>query len=161
MPLPHKLFEVSDVVLRDDTAEVGARNNRHLCAVYANKSAGFEIIHGLVDRVFLLLEVLWSANKDKSGYYLRAVDGKKNNLFSLLREYLFDQMITEYKIYEIDVREFICIFVDPTFFPQRCAEIVCYGEAIGKIGVLHPDVLSKFELNFPCSVMEINIEPFL
>ncbi|KYN17975.1 PREDICTED: phenylalanine--tRNA ligase beta subunit [Trachymyrmex cornetzi] len=124
MPLPHKLFEVSDVVLRDDTAEVGARNNRRLCAVYANKSAGFEIIHGLVDRVLLLLEVPWSANKDKNGYYLCAAD-------------------------------------DPMFFPQRCAEIVCYGEVIGKMGVLHPDVLSKFELNIPCSAMEINIEPFL
>ncbi|KAL6441099.1 hypothetical protein ACFW04_003438 [Cataglyphis niger] len=124
MPLPHKLFEVSDVILRDDKTEVGARNNRRLCAVYANKSAGFEIIHGLVDRILLLLEVPWSPNKDKSQYYLRTAE-------------------------------------DPTFFPQRCAEIVCYGEVIGKMGVLHPDVLSKFELNIPCSAMEINIEPFL
>ncbi|RLU24647.1 hypothetical protein DMN91_002736 [Ooceraea biroi] len=124
MPLPHKLFEVSDVVLRDDTAEVGARNIRHLCAVYANKSAGFEIIHGLVDRVLLLLEVPWSTNKNEDGYYLRAAD-------------------------------------DPTYFPQRCAEIVCYGKVIGKMGVLHPDVLSKFELNVPCSAMEMNIEPFV
>jgi phenylalanyl-tRNA synthetase beta chain len=76
MPLPHKLFEVSDVILRDDTAEVGARNSRYLCAVYANKSAGFEIIHGLVDRILLLLEAPWSINKDKDGYYLRAADGK-------------------------------------------------------------------------------------
>ncbi|KMQ89405.1 putative phenylalanine--trna ligase beta subunit-like protein [Lasius niger] len=124
VPLPHKLFEVSDVILRDDKTEVGARNNRRLCAVYANKSAGFEMIHGLVDRILLLLEVAWSASKDKSGYYLRTAD-------------------------------------DPTFFPQRCAEIVCYGEVIGKMGVLHPDVLSKFELNVPCSAMEINIESFL
>lgn len=76
MPLPHKIFEVSDVVLRDDVAEVGARNIRRLCAVYANKSAGFEIIHGLVDRVLALLEVPRSVNKDKNGYYLRAADGK-------------------------------------------------------------------------------------
>ncbi|KAL6268768.1 hypothetical protein P5V15_001893 [Pogonomyrmex californicus] len=124
MPLPHKLFEVSDVVLRDNTAEVGARNNRRLCAVYANKSAGFEIIHGLVDRILLLLDVPWSMNKIEDGYYLRAAD-------------------------------------DPMFFPQRCAEIICYGDVIGKMGVLHPDVLSKFELNIPCSMMEINIEPFL
>jgi phenylalanyl-tRNA synthetase beta chain len=80
MPLPHKLFEVSDVVLRDDTAEVGARNNRRLCAVYANKSAGFEIIHGLVDRVLLLLEVPWSPTEAEGcmRYYLRAADGKIN-----------------------------------------------------------------------------------
>lgn len=76
MPLPHKLFEVSDVILRDDKTEVGARNNRRLCAVYANKSAGFEIIHGLVDRILLLLEVPWSPNKDESQYYLRKADGK-------------------------------------------------------------------------------------
>lgn len=76
MPLPHKLFEVSDVVLRDDTTEIGAYNTRRLCAVYANKSAGFEIIHGLIDRVLTLLEVPWSPNKDKNGYYLRAANGK-------------------------------------------------------------------------------------
>jgi len=90
MPLPHKLFEVSDVVLRDDTAEVGARNNRRLCAVYANKSAGFEIIHGLVDRVLLLLEIPWNTNKDKSGYYLRAADGKI--LYMVFGIYPFDQI---------------------------------------------------------------------
>lgn len=35
------------------------------------------------------------------------------------------------------------------------------GNVIGKIGVLHPEVLSKFELNNPCAAVEINIEPFL
>lgn len=59
------------------------------------------------------------------------------------------------------IRIYYSYFADPTFFPQRCAEIVCYGETIGKMGVLHPDVLSKFELNIPCSAMEINIEPFV
>lgn len=78
--MPHKLFEVSDVILRDNKTEVGARNNRRLCAVYANKSAGFEMIHGLVDRILLLLEVAWSASKDKSEYYLRTADGKMDTL---------------------------------------------------------------------------------
>ena len=36
MPLPLKLFEISDVVLRDAGAEVGARNERHLAAVFYN-----------------------------------------------------------------------------------------------------------------------------
>lgn len=124
MPLPLKLFEVSDVVLLDSTAEVGARNDRHLCAVYYNKTAGFEIIHGLLDRIMQVLEVPWSANKADVGYYLRAAD-------------------------------------DPTFFPQRYAEVVCNGKVIGKMGILHPDVLTKFELNLPCSALEIDIEPFL
>ena len=57
MPLPLKLFEISDVVLRDAGAEVGARNERHLAAVFYNKNPGFEIIHGLLDRIMQLLEV--------------------------------------------------------------------------------------------------------
>ncbi len=37
--LPIKLFEVSDVVLIDPEKDVGARNERHLVAVYCNKCA--------------------------------------------------------------------------------------------------------------------------
>ncbi|XP_053605943.1 phenylalanine--tRNA ligase beta subunit [Plodia interpunctella] len=57
MPLPLKLFEVSDVVLADDSAETGARNRRRLCAVYCGKSAGFQLVHGLLDRLMLQLRV--------------------------------------------------------------------------------------------------------
>merc|ERR1719223_355895 len=52
-----KLFEVSDVVLLDKTHPNGARNNRRACALYTGPTAGFEIIHGLVDRMMQLLEV--------------------------------------------------------------------------------------------------------
>lgn len=76
MPLPIKIFEISDVVIRDAEAEVGARNQRNLCAVNCNRNAGFEVVHGLLDKVMLLLEVPWSVNKDANGYYLRAIDGK-------------------------------------------------------------------------------------
>ncbi len=51
--------------------------------------------------------------------------------------------------------------LDPTFFPGRCAEINSKGIVIGKLGVLHPDVLSEFDLNMPAAAMEIDIEPFL
>nr|XP_019563908.2 phenylalanine--tRNA ligase beta subunit-like [Aedes albopictus] len=71
MPLPLKLFEVSDVVLADPNAEVGARNQRRVCAVNCNKTAGFEVVHGLLDRVMQLLEVPWDK---ETGYYLKAVD---------------------------------------------------------------------------------------
>lgn len=76
MPLPLKLFEISDIVLLDPTMDVGARNKRHLCAVYYNKTGGFEIIHGLLDRIMQVLEVPWSTDKTDTGYYLRAADGK-------------------------------------------------------------------------------------
>uniref|UniRef100_A0A8B9FD66 Phenylalanine--tRNA ligase beta subunit n=1 Tax=Amazona collaria TaxID=241587 RepID=A0A8B9FD66_9PSIT len=121
MPLPLKLFEISDVVVKDPNTDVGARNYRHFCAVYYNKSPGFEIIHGLLDRVMQLLEV--PPNKE-NGYTIKAAEGS-------------------------------------AFFPGRCAEVFAKGQSIGKLGVLHPDVITKFELTMPCSALEINIEPFV
>ncbi|XP_048719448.1 phenylalanine--tRNA ligase beta subunit isoform X5 [Caretta caretta] len=121
MPLPLKLFEISDIVLKDSTKDVGARNQRNLCAIYYNKNPGFEVIHGLLDRVMQLLAVPPSK---ESGYLIKAAE-------------------------------------DSAFFPGRCAEILAKGQSIGKLGVLHPDVITKFELAMPCSALEINIEPFL
>uniref|UniRef100_A0A8D0DCH0 Phenylalanine--tRNA ligase beta subunit n=1 Tax=Sander lucioperca TaxID=283035 RepID=A0A8D0DCH0_SANLU len=121
MPLPLKLFEISDVVLKDETKDVGARNSRRFCAVYYNKSPGFEVIHGLLDRTMELLEVK-SARVD--GYHIQAAE-------------------------------------DSTFFPGRCAEIFARGKSVGRLGVLHPDVINRFELTMPCSALEMDIEPFL
>ncbi|XP_030634632.1 phenylalanine--tRNA ligase beta subunit isoform X1 [Chanos chanos] len=121
MPLPLKLFEISDIVLKDDTRDVGARNNRRLCAVYYNKSPGFEVIHGLLDRIMQLLEVKQGR---ENGYHIRAAE-------------------------------------DSTFFPGRCAEIFAHGKSIGHLGVLHPDVITRFELTMPCSALDMDIEPFL
>uniref|UniRef100_A0A8C8CFC6 Phenylalanine--tRNA ligase beta subunit n=1 Tax=Oncorhynchus tshawytscha TaxID=74940 RepID=A0A8C8CFC6_ONCTS len=70
-PLPLRLFEISDVVLKDETKDVGARNNRRLCAVYYNKSPGFEVIHGLMDRVMQLLEIKPGQG---NGYHIQAAD---------------------------------------------------------------------------------------
>lgn len=71
MPLPLKLFEISDVVVIDATAEVGARNERRMVAINCNKSAGFEVVHGLLDRFMQLLEIPW---KCENGYALDATD---------------------------------------------------------------------------------------
>ncbi|KAI4799288.1 hypothetical protein KUCAC02_017024 [Chaenocephalus aceratus] len=121
MPLPLKLFEISDVVLKDDTKDVGARNSRRFCAVYYNKSPGFEVIHGLLDRTMQLLEV---KSERGDGYHIQAAE-------------------------------------DSTFFPGRCAEIFVGGKSVGRLGVLHPDVITRFELTMPCSAVEMDIEPFL
>ncbi|XP_058043734.1 phenylalanine--tRNA ligase beta subunit isoform X2 [Ahaetulla prasina] len=120
MPLPLKLFEISDIVVKDSTKDVGAKNHRHLCAIYYNRNPGFEIIHGLLDRIMQLLEVPPSK---ENGYYIKAAE-------------------------------------DSAFFPGRCAEIFAKGQSIGNLGVLHPDVVTKFELTMPCSALEITIEPF-
>ncbi|VDK17336.1 unnamed protein product [Anisakis simplex] len=68
MPLPLKLFELQDVVIKDQNSEVGARNERRLAAIFYSKSSGFEKIHGLVDRVMQLLSVKWLAGEDGYRY---------------------------------------------------------------------------------------------
>lgn len=124
MPLPLKLFEVSDIVLTDPKSEVGARNKRYVCTVHSGKKSGFEVVHGLLDRLMLVLDVPRSYNEEVSGYWLKDAS-------------------------------------DPAFFPLRCAEIICYGKVIGILGILHPEVLEKFDLSLPVSCFEIDLEVFL
>lgn len=119
MPLPLKLFEISDVIFKDDSKDVGARNERHLCAVNYNKTSGFEVIHGLLDRIMQLLEI--RPAQDNTGYFIKASQ-------------------------------------DATFFPGRCADIMVRGSCIGKLGVLHPDVITTFDLNMPAAALELNLE---
>ena len=57
-----KIFEISDVVVPGNEhvvteTVVGAKNSRRICAVYSGPTSGFEIIHGLVDRIMTLLEI--------------------------------------------------------------------------------------------------------
>ena len=50
--------------------DVGARNQRNVCAVYYNKTAGFELLKGLLDRLMQLLQV------NVSEYFLRPIKGE-------------------------------------------------------------------------------------
>ncbi|KAI0045315.1 phenylalanyl-tRNA synthetase subunit beta [Auriscalpium vulgare] len=146
--LPIRIFEAADVVFKDTSRERQARNVRHAGAVWCNKSAGFEVVHGLLDRAMAMLEVPRIASTDakaETGYYLKERP-------------------------------------DPTFFPGRAATIfyrpkpegppagalqtiktALKGPAdleIGKLGILHPGVLEKFEIGYPCSALEFSLEPF-
>lgn len=71
-PRPVKLFELSDVVTLDSGKAVGAKNQRHLAALYCNANSGFEVIHGLVDRVMQVVGIGPAAKGDKSGYYIQS-----------------------------------------------------------------------------------------
>jgi len=55
--LPLKVFEVSDIVIKNDQSDVGAINKRNLCALYCDTSSGYEVVHGLLDRVMALNKV--------------------------------------------------------------------------------------------------------
>ena len=55
--------------------------------------------------------------------------------------------------------------VDPTYFPGHAASIhVRIGgkdKVIGSFGILHPTVLEKYELKYPVSSLELNVEAFM
>ena len=52
------------------------------------------------------------------------------------------------------------------YFPGRAATIFYRTKTlkddlnIGTLGILHPTVLQKFEIGFPCSALEFTLEPF-
>ena len=76
--LPIRVFETADVVVKDTNVERQARNVRHAAAVWCNKTAGFEVVHGLLNRLMQVLEIPRIAvgnSKVEMGYYIRETDG--------------------------------------------------------------------------------------
>ncbi|KAL3817245.1 hypothetical protein ACHAXA_009532 [Cyclostephanos tholiformis] len=152
-----KLFEISDVVLPDDVhvdteTVVGARNTRRVCATYSGRTSGFEVIHGLVDRIMALCEV------------------------SPTEEYVGTSGTAHVKVhcregwyYEIrELKEGGNDDVGGTYFPGRAAEILLSspktgGEMIvmGTFGILHPEVLGNFDIMYPTSAVELSLDRLL
>jgi phenylalanyl-tRNA synthetase beta chain len=139
-----RLFEVSDVVLRDESNPIGAKNRRRVAALYIGPSAGFGVVHGLVDRIMELVEV------DPTNEY-NEMDKSRC---------ILKHSETQYEIVHGD---------DPTFMPGQCADVVLISKdadspkpmAIGTFGILHPEVLKAFNLEYPCSMLEMDLECFL
>jgi len=132
LPLPLKLFEVSDIMHIDPKSDVGASNERRLCAAFYGKRSGFEDIHGLVDRLMavLIANPLHVPGPRKPGslnYFIRPSDNPT---------YLSGR--------------------SADIFLSNGSEV-----KLGSFGILHPKVLNNFALNNVCSAVEINIEPFL
>lgn len=48
--VPSQVVLINSYVCLLNVSDVGAKNERRLAAVYYNKAAGFEIIHGFLDR---------------------------------------------------------------------------------------------------------------
>jgi len=119
-PLPISLFEMGDIIHKDSSTDTGASNKRVLTAINCNTSAGFEIIHGLLDRIMLLLRVPCK-KQTPNGYYIKPSE-------------------------------------DPTFFPGRRADVWLGDKKIAVLGVIHPEVLKNYEIPFPCSALEIDVD---
>ncbi|KAF8543977.1 hypothetical protein BDD12DRAFT_725165 [Trichophaea hybrida] len=146
--LPIKIFEASDVAFKDESVERKSKNERHFAAAFCGKTSGFEVVHGLLDRLMAMLSTGATesdAVEQKEGYWIESAD-------------------------------------DPTYFPGRGAsirirrketrqetvdgkvvkrEIIHEPETIGTFGILHPSVLEKFEIPYPVSAVELNLEAFL
>ncbi|KAL7692950.1 putative phenylalanyl-tRNA synthetase, class IIc, beta subunit, archae/euk cytosolic [Plasmopara halstedii] len=125
-----KLFEVSDVVVIDDDTETGAKNIRRICAAYTGPTDGFEIIHGLVDRIMQLMGIpseleMPAGTKE----FYTVAPAEERTYFPGRCAYLMLQ--------KEDAK------------PQR----------LGAFGVLNPVVLKNFDLLNPTSVLEIDLEP--
>jgi phenylalanyl-tRNA synthetase beta chain len=198
-----KLFEVSDVLLLDAAADTGASNVRHAGALYAGPTAGFEVVHGLVDRLMALLEVprrpfAWAVGAGgavglgggESGAGVGAAVGSAVASAEVgAADAAGSAGVGAGAVaaaaagpapvygrgglrYWVEPEEGV-----PSYFPGRAARLVLERAAgangsggataaamrvtAGTFGVLHPRVLAAFELGFPVSVLELNVEHFL
>ena len=60
------------------------------------------------------------------------------------------------------VHSYACVESDDgAFLAGRRADVMYDGAKIGSFGIVHPTVLANFELDFPCSYLEINVEALL
>lgn len=73
-PKPIKIFEVGDVALLDESTDVGAKNHRRLAALYCGATSGFELIHGLVDRIMEITGTPFKQPGSNTGYYIKSSD---------------------------------------------------------------------------------------
>jgi len=48
----------------------------------------------------------------------------------------------------------------PSYFPGRQATVLAGGKEVGIFGVVHPEVLEAFDIPYPVSALELDIEPF-
>ncbi|RLN61024.1 hypothetical protein BBJ29_004161 [Phytophthora kernoviae] len=127
-----KLFEVSDVVVIDNNTDIGAKNVRRICAAYTGPTDGFEVIHGLVDRIMQLMGIpseleMPAGTKE----FYTVTPAEERTYFPGRCAYLMLQ--------KEDAK------------PLR----------LGTFGVLHPEVLRNFDLLNPTSVLEMDLEPLV
>jgi phenylalanyl-tRNA synthetase beta chain len=83
--VPIKVFEVSDVAFKDMSLERKSRNERHFAAAWYGKTSGFEVVHGLLDRVMAMLKTAFITREEglenpavsDSSYWIEELDSKR------------------------------------------------------------------------------------
>lgn len=95
-----------------------------------------------------MLNVPMASPGGNNGYFIRESERKLSLIFFFCK-WFFNCKLNSYT------------YTDSSYFPGRRADVFYNGAQIGEFGVVHPEVLEKFEIPYPCSVLEINVEPFL
>lgn len=131
--LPIKVFEAGDIVLKDDSVERRARNQRNWCAAYAGKTSRFELIQGLLDKIMQTFRTKWLEDpaSGEKGFWLEQSDDRKLYFPGRGAKVLFRAQTGQEPV------------------------------QIGHIGVLHPEVCQNFEIPFAVSIVEVSAETFL
>ncbi|GAA5885869.1 hypothetical protein JCM5296_000171 [Sporobolomyces johnsonii] len=202
--LPLRIFEVSDIVVKDPREERQARNVRRVGSVFCGRKAGFEVVHGLLDRLMLGLGIQNLVNEHSTadeGYYIKSSDdatyfpGRSATIYyrpstgasahvqlaplasadpsdaqaapSSPAVAAHDATIASSSSAEagesnkgpLDTLKDKLASALPTLTGGQTA--AARDVAIGSLGILHPSVLRAYELDYPCSALEFDLEPFL
>ncbi|CEH14841.1 phenylalanyl-trna synthetase subunit beta [Ceraceosorus bombacis] len=184
--LPLRVFEVSDIAVKDAhdrDPQRGAINKRHVSAVYEDKKAAFEVVHGLLDLVMRKLQV--SRGRARGNYYIEEADdstflpGRGAAIFYIPSKDSRDQ---DAAAVELPSTAPPASEANPCIpLPQqgkeaappsalaKAAQAVSSAVTptkvkairIGSLGVVHPLVLKAFGVDYPCSAIEFELEHFL
>ncbi|TNY19184.1 hypothetical protein DMC30DRAFT_401160 [Rhodotorula diobovata] len=224
--LPLRIFEVSDVVVQDTREERQARNVRRMAAVFCGRKAGFEVVHGLLDRLMVGLGVrnlVSESSTGESGYYIKASDdatffpGRSADIYYRAPPSGTDAHATLAPLSSADADDAQAApastpALAPTSTPAQAPAPAAAAEGakgghdekkgaldtikdtlaaalpsvvggaakkageaaatatattkvkdvkVGSLGILHPSVLKAYELDYPASTLEFDVEPFL
>ena len=116
-------------MFKDPTVERKARNERHFGAAWYGKTSGFEEVHGLLDRVMLMLRMAFLTRAEG----LAEIAAEKQ----LEKDFVVRQDHTRRDGYWLEPIN------EATFFSGRSAAIY--------LRLLHPSVLEKYVVSFPLS----------
>lgn len=141
--LPIKIFEIGDCVVCDPRADNKIQHRRHLAALVCdNERSGLEEVHGLMDYVLRRMHLVakYSDKENSAGTYF-------------------------YKLREMKPGKELQSVSEGVYLRGRGVEVVLEAPSggditIGVMGVVHPEVLLKFNLPYPCSLFEISLDLF-
>ncbi len=135
-------------MLKDPAAERKARNERHFAAAWYGKTSGFEEVHGLLDRVMLMLRKAFLTRAE--GLAAAAAAKRPGDDFVVRQDH------TARDGYWLEPAD-----DEATFLAGRAATVYLRlaGRAVrvGEFGILHPTVLEKYVF---ASFLSLSLSPF-